>query len=87
MRISIKLSQDALIALGYFILMVVVIFSTLLYFAERGAWDPVLQAFVDADGDPTDFASIPAASWFVLVTMATVGCVLPLVSPRSSTPD
>lgn len=73
MRISIKLSQDALIALGYFILMVVVIFSTLLYFAERGVWDPVLQAFVDADGDPTDFASIPAASWFVLVTMATVG--------------
>jgi potassium voltage-gated channel Shal-related subfamily D protein 2 len=98
MRISIKLSQDALLALAFFILMVslalpclcpfktltlstvlllqvVIIFSTLLYFAERGSWDSTLNAFVDADGDPTNFASIPAAAWFVLVTLSTVGYV------------
>lgn len=37
--------------------MVVIIFSTLIYFAERGTWDPSLLTFVDADGDPSNFGS------------------------------
>lgn len=27
----------------------------LIYFAERGSWDDVLQTFVNADGDATSF--------------------------------
>ena len=26
------------------------------YFAERGTWDPILETFIDADGDPTQFS-------------------------------
>lgn len=30
--------------------------STLIrYFAERGTWDPILETFVNSDGDPTQF--------------------------------
>ncbi|RDB30383.1 Potassium voltage-gated channel subfamily D member 3 [Hypsizygus marmoreus] len=54
---------------------------TLLYFAERGTWDPLLDTFVNADGDPTQFSSIPAAAWFVLVTITTVG--YGEITPRS----
>ncbi|CCO26625.1 Potassium voltage-gated channel subfamily B member 2 [Rhizoctonia solani AG-1 IB] len=50
-----------------------VVFSTLIYFAERGTWDTTLETFVNSDGDPTQFDSIPAAAWFVLVTITTVG--------------
>jgi len=26
------------------------------YFAERGTWDETLQAFINSDGDPTQFS-------------------------------
>jgi len=73
MYLSMKRSKEALLALGFFVLMAVVVFSTLLYFAERGFWDDSLETFVDSDGDPSKFGSIPAAAWFVLVTITTVG--------------
>ncbi|KAG8924171.1 hypothetical protein FRC02_010610 [Tulasnella sp. 418] len=73
MYLATKRSKDALFALGFFVGMALVVFSTLLYFAERGTWDGNLEAFVNADGDPTQFESIPAAAWFVLVTITTVG--------------
>ncbi|KAF5320424.1 hypothetical protein D9611_010660 [Ephemerocybe angulata] len=38
------------------------------YFAERGTWDEVMDTFINSDGDPTQFASIPAAAWFVIVS-------------------
>lgn len=66
-------SRDALAALMFFILLVLVFFSTLIYFAERGTWDPNLGNFVDADGGPSLFDSIPRTAWFALVTMSTVG--------------
>ncbi|KAF9509745.1 hypothetical protein BS47DRAFT_1320085 [Hydnum rufescens UP504] len=73
MYLSMKRSKEALLALGFFVLMAVIVFSTLLYFAERGVWDDALETFVDSDGDPSKFESIPAAAWFVLVTISTVG--------------
>ena len=54
MFLAMKRSQDALFALGFFVLMVLVVFSTLLYFAERGIWDETLQTFVN-DGEPSQF--------------------------------
>ncbi|KAF8320345.1 voltage-gated potassium channel [Clavulina sp. PMI_390] len=73
MYLSMKRSKDALFALFFFALVVLVVFSTLLYFAERGTWDEALETFIDVNGDPSEFASIPGAAWFVLVTITTVG--------------
>ncbi|KAI5895554.1 voltage-gated potassium channel [Schizophyllum commune H4-8] len=81
MYLSVRRSQHALLAIAFFVVMVLTVFSTLLYFAERGAWDPILETFVNTDGDPSQFASIPAAAWFVLVTITTVG--YGEITPRS----
>ncbi|KAJ7343134.1 hypothetical protein DFH08DRAFT_871830 [Mycena albidolilacea] len=81
MYISVRQSQHALFALGFFVVMVLTVFSTLLYFAERGTWDDLLDTFINTDGDPSQFASIPAAAWFVLVTITTVG--YGEITPRS----
>jgi len=81
MYLSFRRSQHALLALAFFVVMVLVVFSTLLYFAERGTWDEVLGTFINSDGDPSQFASIPAAAWFVLVTITTVG--YGEITPRS----
>jgi hypothetical protein len=81
MYLSFRRSRDALLALGFFVLMVVIVFSTLLYFIERGSWDDTLEVFINSDGDPSQFASIPAAAWFVIVTISTVG--YGEITPRS----
>ncbi|KAI5118430.1 hypothetical protein M0805_009708 [Coniferiporia weirii] len=81
MYLSVKRSQHALLALGFFLVMFLVVFSTILYFTERGTWDPILETFIDADGEPSQFSSIPAAAWFVLVTITTVG--YGEITPRS----
>ncbi|KAG9048633.1 hypothetical protein FS837_012342 [Tulasnella sp. UAMH 9824] len=73
MYIAVMRSKEALFALAFFVGMALVVFSTLLYFAERGTWDDTLGTFVNSDGDPSQFESIPAAAWFVLVTITTVG--------------
>ncbi|KAH9480920.1 Potassium voltage-gated channel subfamily B member 1 [Psilocybe cubensis] len=81
MYLSVRRSQHALLAIGFFVFMILTVFSTLLYFAERGTWDELLGTFINADGDPTQFSSIPAAAWFVLVTITTVG--YGEITPRS----
>ncbi|KAL1411194.1 hypothetical protein Q8F55_002145 [Vanrija albida] len=73
MYVAVRRSKDALIAISYFIVLVLVLFSTLIYFAERGTWDATLGAFVDSDGDVSLFDSIPQTAWYALVTMSTAG--------------
>jgi hypothetical protein len=73
MYVAVRRSKDALVAISYFILLVLVLFSTLIYFAERGTWDSTLQAFVDPDGEVSLFDSIPQTAWYALVTMSTAG--------------
>ncbi|KAI9320655.1 hypothetical protein BX666DRAFT_1909955 [Dichotomocladium elegans] len=73
MVVALRRSSDALSALFFFLFTCVVLLATLLYFAERGVWDDNLQTFVDPDGNPSSFDSIPAAFWFVLVTITTTG--------------
>src|SRR3712207_3791337 len=51
--------EELLIALGFFLILLVVT-SSLMYFAEHGA-------------QPKAFSSIPAAMWWAVVTMTTVG--------------
>ncbi|KAG1071214.1 hypothetical protein G6F42_026045 [Rhizopus arrhizus] len=52
MMMAFRRSGDALSALFFFTVTCVVLFSTLLYFAERGIWDETLEAFVASDGVP-----------------------------------
>ncbi|KAF9586045.1 hypothetical protein BGW38_010247 [Lunasporangiospora selenospora] len=73
MIVAIKRSMDALSALFFFLMCGTMLFSTLLYFAERGEWDEARQVFVDANGNPSTFDSIPAAFWYVMVTITTTG--------------
>lgn len=73
MVIAFRRSRDALYALFFFLITCVVLFSTLLYFAERGVWDEKLQTFVDPNGKPSSFDSIPATFFFVVVTITTTG--------------
>ncbi|KAI0662185.1 voltage-gated potassium channel [Cubamyces menziesii] len=80
MYLSFRRSQHALLALSFFVVMVLVVFSTLLYFAERGTWDETLGTFLNSDGDPSQFASIPAAGWYVS-SITTVG--YGEITPRS----
>jgi potassium voltage-gated channel Shal-related subfamily D protein 2 len=77
MLVSIRRSRDALLALAFFVLMLLVVFSTLLYFAERGTWDESLETFIDDDGQRSSFESIPAAAWFVLVSECHLDPALP----------
>ncbi|PPR00316.1 hypothetical protein CVT24_004603 [Panaeolus cyanescens] len=81
MFLSVRRSQHALFAIGFFVLMILTVFSTLLYFAERGTWDEVLGGFVNVDGDPTNFSSIPAAAWFVLVSTYPLFLLVPIITP------
>lgn len=68
MILSTRRSKHALLALSFFVSMALIVFSTLLYFAERGTWDDGLETFVDPEGVRSQFESIPAAAWFVLVS-------------------
>ncbi|KAJ2962226.1 hypothetical protein NQZ79_g2628 [Umbelopsis isabellina] len=61
MMVALKRSGDALSAFVFF------------PGYEPGIWDPTLETFVDASGNPSSFDSIPAAFWFVLVTITTTG--------------
>lgn len=70
---SVRKSTDALVALLVFLSFIMIAFSTLMYFAERGVWDPKARFFRDSDGMPSQFSSIPASFWFVAEVLTTVG--------------
>ncbi|TDL17324.1 voltage-gated potassium channel, partial [Rickenella mellea] len=61
MYLSLKRSKHALLALRFCVVMFLIVFSTLLYFAERGYRDPILQAFMDVDGNPSHFPYHPSS--------------------------
>lgn len=71
--LAVQKSTDALVALLVFLSFVMVAFSTLMYFAERGTWDPAKRTFVDIMGEPSQFSSIPASFWYVSEIITTVG--------------
>ncbi|KAJ2675206.1 hypothetical protein GGI25_004046 [Coemansia spiralis] len=73
MIIAIKRSADALLAFLLFVTLTVLLFSTLMYFAERGTWDEERQAFLNSDGEYSKFSSIPAAAYYSIVTLTTTG--------------
>ncbi|KAJ2383523.1 hypothetical protein H4S02_005258, partial [Coemansia sp. RSA 2611] len=73
MIVAIKRSADALLAFLLFVTLTVLLFSTLMYFAERGTWDNERQAFLTSEGEYSKFSSIPAAAYYSIVTLTTTG--------------
>ncbi|KAJ2714586.1 hypothetical protein H4R19_001648 [Coemansia spiralis] len=73
MIVAIKRSADALLAFLLFVALTVLLFSALMYFAERGTWDEERQAFLTPDGEYSRFSSIPAAAYYSIVTLTTTG--------------
>lgn len=70
MFIALKKSKDALLAILFFQFFVIIIFSTLIYFFERGT---MINGKFMMDGEPSKFDSIPATFWFVAEVITTVG--------------
>ncbi|KAK9717990.1 hypothetical protein K7432_005822 [Basidiobolus ranarum] len=73
MLIAIKKSSDALYALFLFFMLTIIVFSSLVYFVERGVWDEEKKMFITSSGGPSNFDSIPASFWYVIVTLTTTG--------------
>ena len=67
---AVRDSADMFVILAFLLLLGLVTFSTLIYFAEKGRSGPA-SAF--EANQPSDFDSIPAAFWWCLVTLMTVG--------------
>lgn len=68
---AISKSAEGLKMLVVLVSVAVLIFSALLWYAERGVL--VNGAFVRSDGSVSPFPSIPSTFWWAVVTMTTVG--------------
>lgn len=51
----------------------IIIFASLMYFAEQGTVDAITGLKTRSDDEPSPFISIPAGAWWCVVTMTTVG--------------
>ncbi|KAJ3821360.1 hypothetical protein F5880DRAFT_1624774 [Lentinula raphanica] len=77
MYLSVRRSRHALLAISFFVIMILTIFSTLLYFAERGTWDTTLETFINSDGDPTQFAWLAINLSLTAITTVGYGEITP----------
>ena len=66
-------ASGALVAAGMMLSITLVLFSSLVWFAEKGEWDEASKQWLRMDGEPTPFTSIPATMWWCMVTFTTVG--------------
>jgi len=66
----------SLSALGMTMMLVLfanILFSSLVWFCEKGDWDPTSGQWLLPDGEPSPFDSIPTTMWWCIVTFTTVG--------------
>ena len=67
-------SADMLMMMIMLLLITITIFSTLVYYCERGSWNFQLQAYVrDGELKQSPFTSIPYSFWWCIVTLTSVG--------------
>eukprot|EP00736_Rhodelphis_marinus_P013868 Rmarinus@m.23414 len=70
-------SSDGFLLLGFFLLIAVVLFGSLVFFAEQGTWNKDLEIFERkgqfGEVEESPFLSIPDSFWWVIVTTTTVG--------------
>ena len=69
---AITRSSEALVMLVMFMSLGVVLFGSLMYYAERGVFDPEARVWI-LRGQPSQFQSIPHSFWWCIATMTTVG--------------
>lgn len=70
---AIAKSVDAFGLLIFFLAIQVVIFSSLMYFVERGTLDEEAGVYLRSNGTPSPFSSIPDTFYWCIITMTTVG--------------
>jgi hypothetical protein len=73
--IVLRKSAAGLTVLTLPLLIAVLCFSSVIYFFEvlGATWNPVPRMWLDDNGLPTKFQSIPDAIWFTMSTVTTVG--------------
>jgi potassium voltage-gated channel Shal-related subfamily D protein 2 len=71
---TLQLSLHPLGMLGFITVLAVVFWSTFGYYIERGTWDETLDKWINVDGDPSTFTSIPASFWWAIVSLTTGAC-------------
>jgi hypothetical protein len=71
--VTIERSAVPLGMLGFMTSTMVIFWASVMYYVERGTWDPDAAQWINADGQPSAFTSIPAAFWWAIISMTTVG--------------
>lgn len=72
---TLKRSFDAFVLLLFCLALILLIFSSLLFYAEQTSqdWNPERKVWVRDDGEDSPFQSIPETFWWCIVTVTTVG--------------
>jgi len=65
------------------LLVLLLLFSSVQYYVERGDWDDASKSWLAPDGSPSLFSTIPDTMWWGIISMAAVGYgdVVPLTLP------
>lgn len=88
----IKNSFEALTLLLFFVLLGVIVFGSLIFFAESGYYDPVRGVYVRDDPEgglpiPTPFKSIPVRKCFLSLPSVLLFLHHPVFSPLARLPQ
>lgn len=66
-------STEVLSLMGFLILIGVILFSSLVYYAEAGRYDSEREIWFTPGGSVSDFQSIPESFYWAVITVSTVG--------------
>jgi hypothetical protein len=70
---SLNKSASTLFSITVLLAIVVIMFSSIEYYLERGTWDSDNREWIRENGTVSPFSSIPASFWWCFVTITTVG--------------